>query len=39
VELVRHLRGNESRLYVKEETPFVTGIRKDLAAAIADLPF
>ena len=39
VELIRHLRGNESRLYVKEETPFVTGIRKDIGAAIADLPF
>ena len=39
VELIRHLRGNQSRLYVKEETPFVTGIRKDLAAVIADLPF
>ena len=39
VELIRHLRGNESRLYMKEETPFVTGIRKPLAEAIADLPF
>jgi chlorite dismutase len=39
VELIRHLRGNESRLYVKEETPFVTGIRKDLPDALADLPF
>lgn len=39
VELIRHLRGNESRLYVKEEIPFVTGIRKELAAAVADLPF
>lgn len=39
VELIRHLRANESRLYVKEETPFVTGIRKELAEAIADLPF
>ena len=39
VELIRHLRGNESRLYVKEEIPFVTGIRKDLADAISDLPF
>ena len=39
VELIRHLRGNQSRLYVKEETPFVTGIRKDLPSALADLPF
>ncbi|HWC14323.1 MAG TPA: hydrogen peroxide-dependent heme synthase [Actinomycetota bacterium] len=39
VELIRHLRANESRRYVKEETPFVTGIRKDLPDALADLPF
>ena len=39
VELIRHLRANESRLYVKEETPFITGIRKDLADALTDLPF
>jgi chlorite dismutase len=39
VELIRHLRGNESRLYVKEEIPFVTGIKKPLAEAISDLPF
>lgn len=39
VELIRHLRGNESRLYVKEEIPFVTGIKKTLPEAIADLPF
>lgn len=39
VELIRHLRGNESRLYVKEEIPFVTGIKKHLSEAIADLPF
>jgi len=38
VELIRHLRANESRLYVKEEIPFVTGIRKDLEAVVADLP-
>jgi chlorite dismutase len=39
VELIRHLRGNESRLYVKEEIPFITGIKKSLPQAIADLPF
>jgi chlorite dismutase len=39
VELIRHLRGNESRLYVKEEIPFITGIRKTLPEAISDLPF
>ena len=36
VDCIRHLRGSESRLYVKEETPFITGIRKDLAEAIRD---
>jgi len=36
VDCIRHLRGSESRMYVKEETPFVTGIRKDLAEAIRD---
>ena len=39
VDLIRHLRANESRLYVKEETPFITGIRKDVADAISDLPW
>lgn len=38
VELIRHLRGNESRRYVKEEVPFITGIHKELADAIGDLP-
>lgn len=37
VDLIRALRANESRLYVKEETPFITGIRKELADALADL--
>jgi chlorite dismutase len=39
VDLIRHLRANESRLYVKEETPFITGIRKDLEDVLQDLPF
>lgn len=39
VDLIRRLRANESRNYVKEETPFITGIRKDLADALADLPW
>ncbi|MGH2747255.1 MAG: hydrogen peroxide-dependent heme synthase [Actinomycetota bacterium] len=39
VELIRHLRANESRRYVKLEVPFLTGIRKDLSAAVADLPW
>jgi hydrogen peroxide-dependent heme synthase len=38
VELIRHLRGTEARRYTKVEVPFYTGIRKDLDAAIADLP-
>ncbi|MFN2489655.1 MAG: hydrogen peroxide-dependent heme synthase [Actinomycetota bacterium] len=38
VELIRHLRGTEARLYAKLEVPFFTGVRKDLAEAIADLP-
>jgi peroxiredoxin len=38
VELIRHLRGTEARRYTKLETPFFTGVRKDLAAVIADLP-
>ena len=36
VDCIRHLRGSESRRFVKEETPFITGIRKDLAEAIGD---
>lgn len=38
VELLRRLRATEARLYTKLETPFFTGIRKDLAAVVADLP-
>jgi hydrogen peroxide-dependent heme synthase len=36
VDCIRHLRGSKSRLYVKEETPFITGIRKELPEAIRD---
>lgn len=39
VELIRHLRANESRRYVKVEVPFLTGIRKEVGDAIADLPW
>ena len=39
VELIRHLRANESRRYVKEEIPFITGIRKELSEIFSDLPF
>jgi peroxiredoxin len=38
VELIRRLRATEARRYTKLEVPFFTGIRKDLAAAVADLP-
>jgi peroxiredoxin len=38
VELIRTLRATEARRYTQLETPFFTGVRKDLAAAIADLP-
>jgi hydrogen peroxide-dependent heme synthase len=38
VDLIRSLRATEARRYTKVETPFVTGIRKDLAAVVADLP-
>jgi chlorite dismutase len=38
VDLIRHLRGTEARRYTKLEVPFFTGIRKELAEAVADLP-
>jgi peroxiredoxin len=38
VELIRRLRAAEARLYTKLEVPFVTGIRKTVAEAVADLP-
>jgi len=37
VDCIRRLRESESRLYVQEETPFITGIRKDLEAVLSDL--
>ncbi|MGH2766105.1 MAG: hydrogen peroxide-dependent heme synthase, partial [Actinomycetota bacterium] len=37
VDCIRRLRDSESRRYVKEEVPFVMGIRKPLAEAMADL--
>jgi peroxiredoxin len=37
VDCIRRLRDSETRRYVKEETPFVVGIRKDLREAIQDL--
>lgn len=38
VELIRRLRATEARRYTKLEVPFVTGIRKELSQAVADLP-
>jgi chlorite dismutase len=38
VDLIRHLRGAEARLYTKNELPFITGIRRPLADILADLP-
>jgi peroxiredoxin len=38
VDLMRHLRGAEARRHTREELPFFTGIRKPLAAVVADLP-
>ena len=37
VDCIRRLRDSGSRRYVKEETPFVVGIRKELQEAIQDL--
>ncbi|MGA2321965.1 MAG: hydrogen peroxide-dependent heme synthase [Solirubrobacteraceae bacterium] len=38
VDLIRHLRAAEARLYTKNELPFITGLRKPLAEILADLP-
>lgn len=38
VDLIRHLRGAQARLYTNNELPFITGIRKPLAEILADLP-
>jgi chlorite dismutase len=37
VDCIRRLREAEARRFTKEEIPFVTGIRKDVRAAFADL--
>ena len=37
VDCIRRLRESETRKYVKEEVPFVTGIRKSLSEAIRDV--
>jgi chlorite dismutase len=38
VDLMRHLRGSEARLYVREEVPFYTGSRKPVTELVAALP-
>lgn len=38
VELLRRLRATEARRFTKVEIPFYTGIRKELSAAVDDLP-
>ncbi len=37
VDCIRRLRDAKARLYTKEEVPFVTGVRKDVRAALTDL--
>ncbi|HEY7401428.1 MAG TPA: hydrogen peroxide-dependent heme synthase [Actinomycetota bacterium] len=37
VDCIRRLRDAKARLYTKEEVPFITGIRKPVAEALADL--
>lgn len=37
VDCIRRLRDAKARIYTKEEIPFVTGIRKSVADALADL--
>jgi chlorite dismutase len=38
VDLMRHLRGSQARLHVREELPFYTGRRKPLGELVAGLP-
>jgi chlorite dismutase len=38
VDLMRHLRASEARLYTKHETPFYTGRRREAAELVAALP-
>jgi chlorite dismutase len=37
VDLMRHLRGSEARMHVREEVPFYTGRRKPVAELVAGL--
>jgi chlorite dismutase len=38
VDLMRHLRGSETRRHVREEVPFYTGRRRSPVELLADLP-
>jgi peroxiredoxin len=38
VDLMRHLRGSGARRHVREEVPFYTGRRRDVADIVASLP-
>ena len=38
VDLMRHLRGSETRRHVREEVPFFTGTRRDLGDLVNALP-
>jgi hydrogen peroxide-dependent heme synthase len=38
VDLMRHLRASRARLHVREEVPFYTGARKQVAELVAALP-
>jgi len=38
VDLMRHLRGSETRRHVREEVPFYTGSRRTVADIVANLP-
>ncbi|UED87075.1 hydrogen peroxide-dependent heme synthase [Streptomyces profundus] len=37
VDLMRHLRGSEARLHVREEVPFYTGRRREVSELVAGL--
>ena len=38
VDLMRHLRGSQTRLHVREEVPFYTGTRRSVAQLVESLP-
>jgi chlorite dismutase len=38
VDLMRHLRGSETRRHVREEVPFYTGTRRSMAELVETLP-